>query len=751
MRRLFMCLAVPIVLSALPAGASAQGADGQGTDHFVTIVARQCAEYTDITANRARNDIQESLRDLGDDTLYSDGEPIDPATETEGQPDPPCSPIPDWRFTLGTGFETRAVSGPWGSLSIVTDPYDEDVVTLPSTPLLDNEGRPTKDSIAGAVTIELTQEQLDRAGANNSLWIQGGTPDDPILNEVFPDEYGFGALRCAIDNLNGDNVEWISYPSGTEHVFCYAYYVTPPPTSGTIIIRKEVSDPPDADQDFQFAGNLTFNADGRFDLSVRDGNPASVTFYRAETTASTPPWTVREVVPPGWTLEDLSCDSPGASTETVNLATATALINLAAGDTVTCTYTNAFRVPAGRLILGKSTLGGTGLFDFDVFPVGGGDTLEASARTRRPVIPVLAQPSPLEVSPGLYRVRETLPSSRRGEWRLVRVWCGGRRQGVSRRALVRIRDQQGSACLFVNRFIPKGRIEVFKVTVGGTGRFDFAVSPLRDLQTVYHKRARVRSPLTVTRARGDSTRNIGLGRYVIQEIAPQAEGGSWTPRLVVCNGRIRPQIEGRAIVRLTSRQPTQRCTYLNVFTSDPDPPDPPDPPGPPGPPNPPGPGPGPPGPNPAPHRPDPDLVITKQADRPVAAVGERVTYTVTIRNRGPVGTEDVVIGEALERGQTFSSVSGRGSGRCERRTVRGVDAVVCRVGDLGPGASRTLRFTTRITGGAGRFENNVAVVGSSTPETSARNNVATARVRVRGLGCPPVQGSLARTRARAAC
>ena len=37
----------------------------------VTIAARECPEYTDITANRARNDIQESLEDLGADTPYT--------------------------------------------------------------------------------------------------------------------------------------------------------------------------------------------------------------------------------------------------------------------------------------------------------------------------------------------------------------------------------------------------------------------------------------------------------------------------------------------------------------------------------------------------------------------------------------------------------------------------------------------------------------------------------------------------------
>jgi uncharacterized repeat protein (TIGR01451 family) len=735
-RPIFVSTVTLLLLAVSAPGASAQPPpDGIGSDRFVTIAARECPTYEDITANRARNDIQESLRDLGPDTPYVQYQPINPAIEAESQPN--CTPLPDWRFTLGQGYLTRAVSGPWGSLSIVTNPYDTSIVTQPSTALLDHHGRPTADSLAGAVTIELTQAQAQRAERNNSLWIQGGTPTDPILNELFPEEFGFGALRCAIDNLNGDNVEWIAYPSGTEHVFCFAYYVRPPPTSGTIIIRKEVSDPPGADQSFQFDGNLSFNEGGRFDLNVVNGNPASQTFYRAETTGDVPPWTVREIVPPGWTLTDLSCESPGPSTETI--VGASVSINLAAGDRVTCTFTNAFRVPAGRLVLAKVTRGGTGIFDFDVFPVGGGDRLQARAETQRAGSPVLARPFPLEVSPGLYRIREELPESRRGTWRLSRVWCAGREvtEPDLDDVVVRVRDQQGSGCLFENRFIPKGRLVIDKVTAGGVGRFDFTISPRGNPDRVYHQSATTTEPLTPIRARGDSTRRLELGSYVIQEVEEHSGDGEWALRLVVCDGRVVPHTEGRVIVRLTQRNPVKRCGFLNVFT--PDDPDPPDPPGPgPRPPE-----PDPPGPNPAPHRPDPDLVVTKRANRAVGIAGERVTYTVTVRNRGPVAAEHVFLGEAPEAGQAFASVSGSGSNRCGRRTVLGRKAVICRMGHLAPGASRTLRFVARLTSSDGGVIDNIAVVGSSTPERTARNNVATARVRVRGRAGPPaVTGSL---------
>lgn len=237
-------------------GAAQARAQGAGSGLLVTFVARVCPTYTDITANRARNNLQESLRDLGADTPYKPGEAINPAVEAANQPN--CKPLPGWTFTLGTGYITRAVSGPWGSLSIVTGPFATPaIVTQASTPLLDDQGVPTGESIAGASTLELTPQQAAIAARPNSLWAQGGTPADPILNKQYPGEYGFGALRCALDDVNGDNVEWVGFPSGVSHVFCFAYYVQPPPTAGTIVIRKQVQGTAKTSELFPFKGNLS--------------------------------------------------------------------------------------------------------------------------------------------------------------------------------------------------------------------------------------------------------------------------------------------------------------------------------------------------------------------------------------------------------------------------------------------------------------------------------------------------------------
>ncbi|HMS61666.1 MAG TPA: hypothetical protein PKD63_05240, partial [Solirubrobacteraceae bacterium] len=283
LQRIVLALVVlSATLATIPATAPA--AD---SDLTVTIAARFCDEYTDIFGNRARNNIMESLRDLGPDTPYSDdlaADPVRPEKE-DLPPQSACKPLPNWKFVLGRGYRSRAVSGPWGSLSIVTGAFSTDITTKASTPLLNNAGQDTGDTIAGAVTIPLTQEQASIAARPNSLWIQGGTTTDPVLNTPYPGEYGFGALRCAIDNLNGDNVEWIGFPQGSKHVFCYAFYVKPPPTSGTIIVRKEISSdtPPEtASTTFPFNGNISFNADQSFALTAKPGGAGAITFYPGE-------------------------------------------------------------------------------------------------------------------------------------------------------------------------------------------------------------------------------------------------------------------------------------------------------------------------------------------------------------------------------------------------------------------------------------------------------------------------------------
>ena len=316
-------------------GIAVSSASAQGSGYFVTFVARSCPAYSDIFANKARNDILESLEDLGPDTQYGDsGQLVNPTAEGIA-PQNVCKPLVGWEFTLGTGYESHAVTGPWGSLSIVTNPFPRaPIVTRALTPLLDQNGLPVgKQQLAGAVTIELTPQERAQANQASQLWAQGGTPSDPVLAAKFPGpEYAFAALRCATDNLNGDNVEYLFFPAGVKHGFWYELLVNPAPTSGLITIQKRVTDAPAGEHPaFPFSGNISYDPNG-FQLS--DG--WSVDFYRAG--GST--WDVTEGAVAGYQLASLTCTAAsatgGAGASTADVSSSSASIHLVAGEHETC-------------------------------------------------------------------------------------------------------------------------------------------------------------------------------------------------------------------------------------------------------------------------------------------------------------------------------------------------------------------------------------------------------------------------------
>lgn len=714
--------ATAIVAALIMLGVCASAADAQRraqpVTKLVTYAARVCNSYTDVTANLARNDIQESLRDLGADTLYTSGEPISPSKEAQGQPT--CRPLTNWVFTLGTSYQTRAVDGSWGSLSKVLSPYGTSIVTQSSVPLLDAQGQDTGQSLPGAVTVALTEDQADRAANSSSLWLQGGTPTDPVLDQTYPGQYGFAALRCAIDDLNGDNVEWIGFPSGTDHIFCYAYYVQPPPTSGTIIIRKVVDDPAATGaQAFTFSGNISYNADHRFTLSASNGAPADETFYRGAVGASDPPWSVTEDVPDGWTLKSLDCVSAdGTSTSTTDLATGNASITLAANDTVTCTYTNGLQPPPAGLQLSKRTIGGIGSFDFGITgPDSARQTIATTAED------TWFDGAPLTGTAGTYQIAETSPAPRSaGSWKTTQVICNGAEQRTVGPVSVTIPPGEGASCAFTNTFVPGGSLIIRKTTIGRTGDAAFTIGRIGGDSATYEQRARVRAQNTPTLAKGDDTTAIALGTYRITELAVKPPTtGAWRMQSVVCNGRPITASKGQATVRLTDAEPKLDCTFTNRYDPDlkPTPPPPVPPPNPDTPTN------------DVPSSDDlqpadgpvADLQITKTVKPRIGRIGDPAHYEVVVVNHGPDPAQNVVVTEVEPKTvRTLRLHTTKGT--CDGRRPAS-----CALGTLQPG-ERVVITTDKAPERVGMLINRVATV-SSTSDPNPNNNQAQARLRVR--------------------
>ena len=174
------------------APASAQSAPGLR----VTIAARSCPSYEVITANLARNDIQESCTTSVPTRSRLSGQPIDPDLEAQGQPT--CNRCPDWQFTLWTAGTSRAPClGTWGFLlSIVTGPRPP-TRSRPRPPCRCSTTEGSNDggqAWLGATTSTLTDEQAVAASGGDALWPQGGTTRsrlDPTTGS------GTASARCA--------------------------------------------------------------------------------------------------------------------------------------------------------------------------------------------------------------------------------------------------------------------------------------------------------------------------------------------------------------------------------------------------------------------------------------------------------------------------------------------------------------------------------------------------------------------------
>ena len=509
--------------------------------HLVTFAARVCPAYTDVFANKARNNIMESLENLGPDTNYGSSEPVSPGREGES-PQSKCSPLVGWHFQIGTRIDGRT---PDTNLSRVSDDGPT-VTTLSSTPLLGTTGKPTGDSVAGAVTMILTDEQLSQAQSQR-FWVQGGTRSQPLGPNA--GVYGFAALRCAHDNVNGDNVEYASFSSNETHVFCYYYAVTPPPKAGTIIIKKLIAPGSPASGSFDFAGDLSYVPGGAFSLS----NGGSESFVRGDSTTTGKPWTVYEKVPDGWTVSvQCSADpSPGAKSTWTSVQGGTGVaISLAPKDTVTCVFTNTNTLKPQRLQISKFAQGAAGAFGWSL--------TDPAAKTTAGTVTVPAGGTATMVdqpltSAGTYTLVETLPTSTEGKWQLASLTCTNATTSVGANgssATLTVDAAgltKGVVCTLVNSFVAStATLRIFSTTLAydSAGLSSYAVDqgsqarsatgwPRTSVASTQVADARMRAnPATPA----DSTASIPAGSYTLSAQGPAATSvGAWSIKSIKCS------------------------------------------------------------------------------------------------------------------------------------------------------------------------------------------------------------------------
>lgn len=113
---------------------------------------------------------------------------------------------------------------------------------------------------------------------------------------------------------------------------------------------------PDDAQDFAF----TTTGAGLTNFSLDDDGNAPLPNTRSFTGLTPGAFTVTETAVPGWELTNLVCADPDGGS-TVDIGSGVATIDLDAGETVACTYTNAKR---STIRVTKVSTGGVGTFSF---------------------------------------------------------------------------------------------------------------------------------------------------------------------------------------------------------------------------------------------------------------------------------------------------------------------------------------------------------------------------------------------------
>ena len=123
--------------------------------------------------------------------------------------------------------------------------------------------------------------------------------------------------------------------------------------------------------------------------------------------------------------------------------------------------------------------------------------------------------------------------------------------------------------------------------------------------------------------------------------------------------------------------------------------------------------------------PNVDLAITKVVSEPVVQLGERVTWTVTLTNKGPATATNIVVKDTLPEGVKYVS------GSLDVPAGVTCDAAVCTVASLAPNRSGTATFETTATQ-VGEHINLVNIQSLDQKDVNPADNAASAKLQVEG-------------------
>ncbi|MFN8494040.1 MAG: SpaA isopeptide-forming pilin-related protein [Caldilineaceae bacterium] len=419
----------------------------------------------------------------------------------------------DWfKFTVGAGAQLNASVSPVGSTYL--------------------EGPQNSDGscTAGTNLNSLAIHNLDfevRDSDGTTVLASGNTHGVGLAETL--NNIALGAAGTKYIRVFGDTTDNIQ-------LYNLQLTVNTAAATGTIIIRKATS--PAGGTGFGFTSNVS----GNTSFTLNDG--------QNKTIASVPvgSYTVSENNPSGYSLTNLVCTDPTNNT-TVNVGTRTATINLAANETVDCTFTNTQTPPStGTIIIRKATspAGGTG-FGFTSNVSGNASfTLNDGQNKTIASVPV-----------GSYTVSENNPSG----YSLTNLVCTDPDNGSTvnvgtRTATIDLDSGETVDCTFTNTQTPPstGTIIIRKATspAGGTG-FGFTSNVSGN------------TSFTLNDGQNKTIASVPVGSYTVSENNPS--GYSLTN--LVCtdpdNGSTVNVGTRTATIDLDSGE-TVDCTFTNTQT-----------------------------------------------------------------------------------------------------------------------------------------------------------------------------------------
>lgn len=518
------------------------------TRYQVTFAARSCASFGDVVANQVRGDDGETIGRPGRDSGYQVGQPIDPNVEDDL--DAGCTDLPGWRFSLGSGHEHK---GPLSAVTgtVVTSPPGKDW-----TARLDSTGRDTGGLLASAITVPLNDDQV-RLAVRRQLWVQGGTPAEPV-----PDGYAFGALRCAVDGRTGGNIQWLTFPAGIRHVFCYAYYVKGAGTPGTVTVRMRTTRPIGYPQPVPFKSDLSFAPSGGFTLAS-SGDPVEQAFTRTPGR-----YVVSPQVPTGWRVTEVTCSAsrPDGASATSNWSidqpTSTASATLAAGDAVACAYSlEPPAVPAGLTLRLYSP--GAGAAFGVTLAAGSGTPQSLTAITASDGVAVTATGADLStLAAGTYTATVAPPAAEVAGWTLTAARCNGTVASINgMTASFTVTSGTPLECVLgLTRKPPALTLNV--VTAGDVAIAGFSVVPADTADPGWWSAVNTTGSGNPIAASGDVPKDLPFGSYLITAIPPRStESSGWRLTTFACTPSDKVATAGAAIrVTLTPGGADPVCT-----------------------------------------------------------------------------------------------------------------------------------------------------------------------------------------------